>query len=171
MSDVGIRVTGLSLIEANLGQAPEIVGDELARMVDRLTILGSTESKRAVGVKTGHLRRSIAHEPARRDGTSARGLWGTNVPYARYHNDGTDPHDIVPRQAKALAWRGGPIFGPVARGVGRKGGIIFARIVHHPGTKARKFMETGRDLVRGRIRSEASAAAKRIAARLTGGAR
>ena len=44
---------------------------------------------------------------------------------ARWHQEGTDPYEIRPREKKALAWPGGP--GP--RGV-----------VHHPGLPARPFI-------------------------------
>jgi hypothetical protein len=50
------------------------------------------------------------------------------VPYARFVIDGTPPHLIRPRAAKALYWVDG------------RGGH-FARIVRHPGTKPNRFVE------------------------------
>ncbi|MDO5625019.1 MAG: phage virion morphogenesis protein [Pseudomonadota bacterium] len=44
---------------------------------------------------------------------------------ARWHQEGTDPYVIEPKQKQALAWPGGP--GPRKR-------------VNHPGLKARPFM-------------------------------
>lgn len=43
-------------------------------------------------------------------------------------NDGTRPHIIRPKRAKALRFRVG-------------GKVVFARIVHHPGTRARPFLD------------------------------
>ena len=44
---------------------------------------------------------------------------------ARWHQEGTDPYEIRPKNGKALAWPGGP--GPRAK-------------VNHPGLPARPFM-------------------------------
>lgn len=52
-------------------------------------------------------------------------LFGTNVEYAEYQQLGTDPYDIRPKSAKALAWPGAAH--PVA-------------VVHHPGLPARPFI-------------------------------
>lgn len=43
-------------------------------------------------------------------------------------NDGTRPHIIRPRRAQALRFRMG-------------GRIVFAKLVHHPGTRARPFLD------------------------------
>lgn len=50
---------------------------------------------------------------------------------ATYLERGTRPHLILPRNAKVLAWQ-------PASGVG---GTIFAKRVHHPGTRAYRIME------------------------------
>jgi hypothetical protein len=168
MTDLRITTTGLDQLAARFKNADDVIGRELVTMVNRLTIAGSTESKRAVGVDTGTLRRSLTHEPATFAGGVARGRWGTNVPYAKWHNDGTRPHVILPK-GKALAWQGSGVFGPVLRGFSGKrgGGMIFAARVNHPGTKGRKYMEAGAALVRKRAAAEGRAAAARIVAALT----
>lgn len=51
-----------------------------------------------------------------------------SVPYAGFVIDGTAAHDIRPRHAQALHW-----VGP--------GGSVFARLVHHPGTRPNPFPE------------------------------
>ncbi|MHA6764682.1 HK97-gp10 family putative phage morphogenesis protein [Streptacidiphilus sp. PAMC 29251] len=51
-----------------------------------------------------------------------------NVPYAGFVLSGTAPHDIRPRNAQALRWDG-------------PGGPMFARVVHHPGTRPDPFPE------------------------------
>lgn len=51
----------------------------------------------------------------------------TDVPYAPYVLNGTRPHWIFPRNAKALHW------------VNQSGDDVFATAVHHPGNKANDF--------------------------------
>ena len=48
--------------------------------------------------------------------------------YALPVHEGTKPHDIRPKNAKALRW------------FGADGKPIFAKVVHHPGTPARRFL-------------------------------
>lgn len=43
-------------------------------------------------------------------------------------NDGTRPHIIRPRQAKALKFKIG-------------GRTVYAKVVHHPGTRANPFLD------------------------------
>ena len=68
--------------------AERVVGNVLTRGIDRLTLATEGFAKEEVGVKTGHLRRSIAHRPAVFAGGVATGSVGTNVPYARIHEEG-----------------------------------------------------------------------------------
>ena len=79
-------------------------------------------------VDTGRLRASIRIE-ARRD-FAFRSVYtvGSDVEYAAMVNDGTRPHIIRPRRAQALRFRVG-------------GRIVFARVVHHPGTKPNPFLD------------------------------
>ena len=70
-------------------------------------------------VDTGRYRSSIGW----RLGRDAVGLYaecGSSVPYAIHLERGTQPHIILPRQKKALWW---------------KGAAHPVRIVHHPGTR------------------------------------
>ena len=53
-------------------------------------------------------------------------------------NDGTKPHIIRPKNAKALAFKIG-------------GRVVFAKVVHHPGTKAQPFLDRAlREVARAR---------------------
>lgn len=56
--------------------------------------------------------------------------------YAPWVNDGTQPYTITPTSKKALYWEGADH--PV-------------RVVHHPGIKARHFVEDSLDDVNGRL--------------------
>jgi hypothetical protein len=54
---------------------------------------------------------------------------GSDHPIALIHHEGSKPHTIVPRRAKALAFYSS-----------RAGGMIFTKRVNHPGTKPSRFL-------------------------------
>ena len=85
---------------------------------------------RAVGQfqdQTGALRKSIVGRVVRRDAHGTSGTIEATAPHAGYVEAGTEPHVIRPRSARALRWEEG-------------GEAHFARVVRHPGTRARPFM-------------------------------
>lgn len=57
-------------------------------------------------------------------------VWNSSK-IASYIENGTRPHLIRPRRA-----------GGVLRFTARGGGVVFARVVHHPGTKPYRILET-----------------------------
>jgi hypothetical protein len=64
--------------------------------------------------------------PSVDQGNAIIGYWGSfSVKYARWVEEGTGPHVILPRHKKALFWPGADH--PV-------------RMVFHPGTKARPYL-------------------------------
>lgn len=67
-------------------------------------------------------------------------VWNTSS-IASYIENGTRPHLIRPRRA-----------GGLLRFQSRGGGIVYARVVHHPGTKAYRVLETALRRVVGRDR-------------------
>lgn len=95
---------------------------------------------------TGFMRRSWAAKP----GPSGVAL-GNTAAYAGFVEDGTKPHVIAPRNGKVLCWRTGG-RGPVSAynakvvrsggqaGALHRGNFAFARVVHHPGTKAQRIV-------------------------------
>lgn len=100
------------------------------RVVNRAKILAP--------VDTGRLRASIKGE--------LQGVWtlrprfvvGTNVDYAEMVHDGTRPHVIRPRNARALRFM-------------VNGRVVYARVVHHPGTRANPFLDRAlREVTAGR---------------------
>ena len=92
-----------------------------------------------VGVN-GRLRRSITPRVKDRQ-DSISGIVGTNVVYARIHEFGghTRPHDIRPRNARALFFNG-----------------RFAMVVHHPGSNfpERSFLRSALAEMTPEIRAE-----------------
>jgi hypothetical protein len=79
-------------------------------------------------VDTGRLRASIRVERRSTFGLRQRWTVGSDVEYAPMVNDGTRPHIIRPRRAKALKFTVG-------------GRTVYAALVHHPGTRARPFLD------------------------------
>lgn len=79
-------------------------------------------------VDTGRLRASIRVE--RRRTLTLRSVFtvGSDVEYADMVHSGTRPHIIRPRSSKVLRFKVG-------------GRTVYARVVHHPGTKPRPFLD------------------------------
>lgn len=80
------------------------------------------------------------------------GAVGTDNDIYGYVTHGTRPHIIKPRNASVLSWEGGVyrakstpgIIGSKRGGNKPTGGVgqaVFAKVVHHPGTKARGYEE------------------------------
>lgn len=98
--------------------------------MSRVVISGEGIEKREVPVKKGTLRRSIT---SRVEQGGNRGVIGTNLNYARPVNDGSRPHIITARKAKALFWKGARH--PV-------------RSINHPGNRPNDFVGRTRDKLR-----------------------
>lgn len=153
MADVRVRVRGVEAFARRMAGSRAVVGEELARAVDRCTALGERESKGLVAVRTGHLRRSIAASRATFAGGVARGSWGTNVPYARHVEFGRGP---VVARGRALRFAVG-------------GRTIYRKRVGP--ARARPFLFNVAARLRPRFAAEFAAARDRVVARLTGGLR
>lgn len=101
-------------------------------VVSRYVVEGATlvqvGAKRQVGKDTHRLEMSLGKRPYM--GSKGPGmLVGTDtVPYALDHHQGTRPHLIRPKKE-----------GGFLRFPGR-GGIVFAPIVHHPGTRPNHYL-------------------------------
>lgn len=80
-------------------------------------------------VDTGRLRASIRADPPRIFSLRGSVTVGSDVEYAGYVNDGTRPHVIRPRRT------GGVLRFSVG------GQVVYARVVNHPGTRARPFLD------------------------------
>jgi len=79
-------------------------------------------------VDTGRLRASLRGELQGFFTLRPKFVVGSDVEYAPWVNDGTRPHVIRPRNAKALRFVVG-------------GQVVYAKVVHHPGTRARPFLD------------------------------
>lgn len=112
----------------NLLEGPqgEVATDLLRRTlnVESQAKLNASGGGTGPNVRSGRLRASITHQLAR-DGGGLVGRIGSNVEYARYVEEGTEPHRIEARNKRALHWPGAahPVLA-----------------VNHPGTRARPYL-------------------------------
>jgi phage gpG-like protein len=154
--DLRIELDGHDNLKRMIRAMPEVTKQELTWGVNQAALLGEREAKSLVGVKTGHLRRSIISTPASSVGGSVSAMYGTNTLYAKHHEFGTKPHTIVPRRAKALRFQAG-------------GRTVFARKVNHPGTAGRFYMRNSRIKVQAALPRIGQSVLQRIAKRWAGG--
>ena len=120
-----ITITGLSQLTTAFVQAPRIALPFLQRaLAQSWAILAQNTTPETVPFRTGFLLQSFG---GRVNGLTA--IWGPDVTYktsySRFVEFGTAPHEIFPKDKKALYWPGAAH--PV-------------RSVHHPGTKANDYM-------------------------------
>lgn len=151
MSNVTFDATEMFEFAGRWDGAEQIVGQELTRGIDRVTIRAEAITKQNTGVKSGHGRRSITHKPATFGGGVAKGSWGTNVWYMKIHENGRG--SVVASPGKMLRFEIG-------------GKVLFRKRV---GPAAGRFMfRKAMIQVRPMVRREMQASAQRIASRLGG---
>ena len=101
-----------------------------------LAVLVVQNAKVAVPRRTGNLARSI--QVGQASATSATVVAGAS--YAAFVELGTRPHEITPAAKSALRFAASA-GGARLSGSPRKGAaVVFAKRVHHPGTKPHPFM-------------------------------
>lgn len=110
--------------------------------MSELRIVGPQVVNRAkvlAPVDTGRLRAAIGPAQYNRTWTlRPRVTIPVNVEYAGMVHDGTRPHTIRPRNAQVLRFMVG-------------GRVVYARVVHHPGTRPRPFLDRAvREVTAGR---------------------
>ena len=106
----------------------------VGRMLERRSGYVLRAAKGQVGVRTGALRQNI-HMRHFRDSRGQYVKISAEKPYALAHHEGTRPHRITPNRAQTLRFM-------------RRGAIVFAGAVNHPGTKANKFLTDNLHLVK-----------------------
>lgn len=83
-------------------------------------------AKQQVGVDTSRLKRSI-HSEMFVESYGFRVSVGSDNPIARMHHDGTKPHIITSSRGKTLKFNS-------------RGKMIYAAVVHHPGTRPNRYL-------------------------------
>lgn len=101
-----------------------IVGRDLSRRATRVQAAAISQA----GLKTGALKRNLTKKWINGHGGDLAIQVGSDVPHALVHHEGSRPHVIRARNAKALRY------------VNSAGDVVFARGVHHPGTRANRYL-------------------------------
>lgn len=109
---------------AVIEQGLVIATPRLDRLGDRI----DANARRRVNVRSGGLKRSIGHRVFRR-GNSLVLREQATAPHAKYVHDGTAPHEIRARNARALRF-----YWPKA------GRVVYFKRVQHPGYKGNPFL-------------------------------
>lgn len=131
---VGVSLNGRALIDS-LGRSAALFDSLLAQALRRTVELASAYAKQSVLFRshTYGLRSSITGLVVGGFGGVAGAGGGpmgrimASAPYAKFVEDGTAPHIILPRRKKWLRFE-------------QNGQIRFSRGVFHPGTEPRPFM-------------------------------
>ena len=127
---LNVVMVGDRELVAQLDEMPAIVRQILKAKITSLALrlealIKDKLSNKVLNVQTGALRRSIFYRVDDRGQLIVATVGSSgDVKYAAIHEFGgqTPPHDIVPRKAEALSF----VIG---------GKRVFAKIVHHPGSK------------------------------------
>lgn len=118
-------MASVRLDRADLRRAIRGASRRELREASRLVV---NRAKILAPVDTGRLRASIRADPPRLLTLRPSVKVGTDVEYASWVHDGTRPHVIRPRRAQVLRFEVG-------------GRVAYARVVNHPGTRARPFLD------------------------------
>jgi hypothetical protein len=104
----------------------------IERRAQRTAVLAAadmrTHVRRAAPYETGETQESVDAVNFRFGRFEVGFTIQATTPQASYTNDGTRPHIIRPRRARALRFRVG-------------GRVVYARVVHHPGTRATHWFD------------------------------
>lgn len=115
----------IHLDERKLNDRVEAIGRRRMASLQRRI---ANQARADVPVRTGNLGRTIGEGRIFRSGPrTIHGSVHAKADYALYVHEGTRPHVIRPRRAQALRFQIG-------------GRTVFAKLVRHPGTKARPFL-------------------------------
>lgn len=102
-----------------------VVGRDLSRRATRVQLAAKAQA----GVRTGMLKRDITKNWINGKRGDLAIKVGSTRSYALLHHEGTRPHVIRAKNAKAL------------RFTNSRGDVVFARSVQHPGTRANRYLK------------------------------
>lgn len=126
--NMSLTIPGLKDLQKQFDKAGQEMPRELQQAMANSVSLVKREAQVKVPKKTRALYQSILGEVKN---TPLEGHITVNQPYGKYVEFGTKPHTIMPVAKKALA--------------NQKMGIIFGKIVRHPGTRAQPFLSPALD--------------------------
>lgn len=124
MADVGVQIViSQPKLNAYLRDPNGDITRDLVKRGTRVQI----EARRLVGKKSHNLENRIVKRIVMINNVPAVQIGVVGVPYALFHHEGTQPHVIEARRARALRFEVG-------------GNVVFARRVNHPGTRPNRFL-------------------------------
>jgi len=109
----------------------------VGREIDRRGSRVLQGARGQVGVRTDQLRRNLHKEWFTRPGGDVGMRVGSSVGHALLHHEGTRPHIIRDRRVKMLRY------------INKRGEVVFARQVWHPGTRPNRYLEDNLHLAGG----------------------
>lgn len=128
-------LTGQVVLTLNPAKMNELLKGPTGPVVRDLFVRGEKVRQRAItecpvgkGPTAGNLRDHHVKRLATENGNPVMLVGVTSVPYALFVHEGTQPHDIYPRNARVLAF------------IGSDGTQVFARVVHHPGNRPQRWL-------------------------------
>lgn len=101
-----------------------VVGRDLMKRATRVQLAAKAQT----GVDTGANKRDITKKWIKGVGSDLAVEVGAARPYSLAHHEGTRPHIIRAKNAKALRY------------TNAAGDVVFARGVNHPGTRANRYL-------------------------------
>jgi hypothetical protein len=116
-------VTKINLILETLVQ--DLPGEIVPEFVEKLADAALDNAYKRAPWRSGFLAMSLTKKV---DGNTAQVT--PTASYAAFVSLGTRPHEIRPRNGKALAFPGGQL-----------GGMVFAAVVNHPGTQPNPYLQ------------------------------
>jgi hypothetical protein len=102
-----------------------MVGRDLERRATRVQLAAKAQA----GVQSGQLKASIHKRWTETSGDRLTIQVGSPVRHARVHHDGSRAHVIRARSARPMRWIDE-----------NTGNVVFARTVHHPGTRSNRYL-------------------------------
>jgi hypothetical protein len=140
---ISVEIQGVRELLGELKDFPEALERDVIRNMSQIAY-DSMEKGAQRHFKTGALQSSL-YNRAILDGREVGHDTGI-APHAQFVLFGTPPHDIAPKDKKALRWVKAGFTGPVDfSGKSGSGGFQFAGLVKHPGYIGDDYMEKAKD--------------------------
>jgi hypothetical protein len=128
----------MARVRLDRGQLTRVIQGEARRTLRLRAPQVLNRAKILAPVDTGRLRASGRIEYSSFFSFRPKATIVFDTDYSAFVNDGTRPHIIRPKNAKVLRFNVG-------------GRVVYAKVVHHPGTRPRPFLDRAlREVVRPR---------------------
>ena len=118
----------MARVRLDRGQLTRVIQGEARRTINERATQVLNRAKVLAPVDTGRLRASGKIQSAGFFSFRPKATVTFDTDYAAFVNDGTRPHIIRPRNARALRFVVG-------------GQVVYAKVVHHPGTRPNPFLD------------------------------